>query len=69
MKDLEYFLEYELKEDVMDVIIYLPDGRLLDSPEYSNYIVLDVRYEEREDGKYCLIKVELNLLEENKYIN
>lgn len=69
MKDLEYFLDYELEDDVMDVIIYLPDGRLLDSPDYSDYIVLEARYEQRDDGKYCLIIVEFNHLETNKLIN
>lgn len=69
MRNLEDFLDYDLEEDVMDVIIYLPDGSLLESPDYSDYIVLEVIYEQKDDGKYCTIIVDFNHSKSNKLVN
>lgn len=57
MKNLETFLDNKLEENVMDVIVYAEDGSLLKDPNYSNLDVVSYKYEEKEDGKYCIINV------------
>lgn len=69
MRSLEDFLDYDLEEDVIDVIVYLLDGSLLKSPDYSDYNVIEVNYEQKDDGKYCTIIVDFNHFKPSKLIN
>lgn len=57
MTNLEYFINNELEDEVMDIIIYNEDGSELKDPKYKDYYVTAVKYEEKEDGKYCTINV------------
>ncbi len=58
MQDLQYYLDNLLEENVMDVTILLPDGSEIDVPNYSDFLVVNAKYETKEDGfKYCTINV------------
>lgn len=57
MKNLEHFINNNLKQEVIDILIYLPDGSLLKDPNYEDYEVVDVNYEKKDDGIYCIINV------------
>lgn len=61
MENLEYFLDNKLEKDVVDIIIYAEDGQLLKDPNYSDYKVCSVKYEEKEDGKYCIINAKFRI--------
>lgn len=58
MINLEEFLNNNLESDVMDVFIYLLDGTTLTDAKYQDYVVVNVRYEQKQDGKYCFIDVD-----------
>lgn len=57
MIDLETYLDEKLDSDVMDVIITKIDGSPLREPNYSDYLVVDVKYEEEDGFKNAYITV------------
>ncbi|NLN51172.1 MAG: hypothetical protein GX149_06095 [Acholeplasmataceae bacterium] len=58
--NLTKFLDNELEDDVMDVIIKKTDGSFLLEPNYEDYLVKEVKYVKNTHKKAHIIVVRID---------